>query len=158
MRPYRNAALCFRGKLERRGIDTITQMGGLGSIVEHVPQMSAAVTAFDLYAPHPETVVLRRFDVLFRDGRPKAGPTAPRIKLGFRAKQLVATTDTFENTRLMGIPIFAREGTFGALLPGDVILLRRKLFPPLFFGLFYFVTHNHLCMPFSFHRNYIRLS
>ncbi len=75
--------LFFRSELERRGIDTITQVRGLGSIVEQMPQMSAAVTAFDLRAPHPETVVLCRFDVLFRDGRPEAGPTGPRVKFRF---------------------------------------------------------------------------
>jgi hypothetical protein len=56
------------------------------SVVEDMSQVGIALPAPYLNAPHAESGVGFGFDILFRNGRPEAGPAGARLEFGFRAE------------------------------------------------------------------------
>src|SRR5207253_11233363 len=76
-----------RLEVKRRGVDAVALSTGPGAIIEDVPEMPAAVAAYDLGTAHGEAVVRTQLDRL-RDGRlGEAGPAGAGGELRSRRVQ-----------------------------------------------------------------------
>jgi hypothetical protein len=71
----------------------------------------------------------------------EAWPTAPGLKLGVGVKKFKATGRAVIDTVRMVVPVSSSKGPLSTCLPENVILLRRQLFSPLFFGFFHSISH-----------------
>src|SRR5262245_51702098 len=99
--------------------------------------MRVALTAKRLGSAHKEAIVFFSGNIFFRHRRPETRPAGSRIKLGIRAKQLVAAATATVDALLMVIPILPRERGLRAFLSRDMKLFVRQLFFPLGIALFY---------------------
>src|SRR5215813_8615138 len=123
-------------ELQRSGIDTIAEMSRLRSVIEDVTEMRAAFAARDFNSPHHEAIIVFGFDIFFGNGSPKARPAGAGIELGIGREKLIATAGASIHSLFVMIPIFAGEGSFGALLSADGVLLGCQLLLPLIFAFF----------------------
>src|SRR5262245_52723318 len=98
--------------------------------------MCVALTAKRLGSAHKEAIVFFSGDIFFRHRRPETRPTGSRIKLGIRAKQLIAAAAATVDALLVIVPILTSKSGLRAFLPGDVKLLVCQLFLPLGIVLF----------------------
>src|SRR5215468_7276873 len=96
--------------------------------------MSVALTAKRLGSAHKEAIVLFSGNIFFRHRRPETRPTGSRIKLGIRAKQLIAAATATVDALLVIVPILTGKGRLRAFLPRDMKLFVRQLFFPSFFS------------------------
>ena len=97
-------------------------------------KVAAAVGAQDFRAFHAVAVVLAGDDFLLRGDLGEARPATVRIKLIVRLEQNLAARRTAVNARLLGVPVFTGERSFGARLAQDVVLFRRQEFAPFSLG------------------------
>src|SRR5215472_11070763 len=98
--------------------------------------MCVTLTAKRLGSAHKEAIVFFNGNI-FRYGRPETRPTGSRIKLGFRAKQLIAAAAASVDALLVIVPILTSKGRLRAFLPRDMKLFVRQLFFPFGIALFY---------------------
>src|SRR5215831_5987078 len=80
----------LRVEAERRGIDAITPSGGLGAVVEYVPQVRVAGGAKDLGALHEPGIVLLGAHAYLAYRRPVRRPARSGFELRVGAEQLGA--------------------------------------------------------------------
>src|ERR1700733_6210979 len=139
--PNKNAssALCMGNKSQSRFVNTIPQIGGLRSVVKHVPKMRVAARAMDFSALYQQAEVRTSADVFFGDRRPKAGPAGARIELGVRAEHGIVAADAAKNPVLVELIIRSAERRVGSLLARHIILLGAKLLVPLGAGADHFL-------------------
>src|SRR5690606_31148499 len=115
-------------------------------VVEHMPQVRAAVTAVHFGPLGEETVVHLGLHRLFRERRKEAGPPRPRIELGIGGKQGLTAARAPVHPRLVMIPVDAGECRLRPLFPADAKPLRRELLPPFLF--LRFPVRRHAGLPF----------
>src|SRR4051812_7541295 len=101
--------------LDRRRVDAIPQPGGLWTIGEYMAEVSAASLAGHLGPAHAEASVGMLVDHVVL-GLVKARPAAAGIELRLGLEQLRPATSAKINTRVLRLPVFAREGPLGPLL------------------------------------------
>src|SRR5215468_1317765 len=99
--------------------------------------MCVTLTAKRLGSAHKEAIVFFSGNIFYRYGRPETRPTGSRIKLGIRAKQLIAAAAASVDTLLVIVPILTSKGRLRAFLPRDMKLFVRQLFFPFGIALFY---------------------
>src|SRR5262245_43641177 len=99
--------------------------------------MSVALAAEHLGSAHKEAIVFFSGNIFFRHWRPETRPAGSRIKLGIRAKQLIAAAAATVDALLVIVPILTGKGRLRALFPGDMKLFVRQLFFPFGIALFY---------------------
>ena len=80
------------------------------------------MTAFNLGPPHEEAVVGLGFDIVLIYWCGEAWPSCSRFKFSLGTEQVVAATDALVDAGLMVVPVRARVGSLGSLLPGDMKL------------------------------------
>jgi hypothetical protein len=129
-------------QLQRGGIDTVTKIRRLWTVVEDMAQMSIAFAAENLGAAHKKAVVFFRGNILFGHGRRETRPTGSRVKFGIRAKEFITAAAATVNAFLVVIPVLPGKCGLCALLPSDVELFVRQIFLPFGFALFN-LFHNH---------------
>ena len=135
-------------KPKRGGVHAVSQPGGLGSIVEDVPQVSSALGAGDGGANDSEARVVRFGDVFWSNRRPEAGPSSSGIEFGRRVEQRIIAADAAINSPVVQIPVLSRKGHFSIGIAGDVVDISRQLLPP-FVGRFHHLTDAHSPQPFA---------
>jgi hypothetical protein len=74
--------------------------------------------------------VFMLLDVLLVERIEKAGPAAAGVELGFRGKELETTGGAKIDAGTLDIGILAGEGTLGALLSQNAVLLGRERTAP----------------------------
>src|SRR5215510_2600698 len=121
---------CFV-QFQRSGVDTVAKICRLRAVVKNVAQMRVALTAKRLGSAHKEAIVFFSGNIFLRHWRPETRPAGSRIKLGIRAKQLIAATAATVDALLVIIPILPGERGLCAFLSRDVKLFVRQLFLPL---------------------------
>ena len=112
----------FPGEFEGGGVDAVAEAGWCGAVVEDVAEVGFALAALDFGPPHEEAVVGLGFDVVLVYGCGEAWPPGSRIKLSLGTEQVVAATDALVDSGLMVVPVRARVGSLGSLLPSDMKL------------------------------------
>src|SRR4029079_9529493 len=129
------ATLVFGIELQRTTIDAIALAGGFRSVSEDVAEMRLTIGAADLRPAHQEfaILVLAQGAVVCRCI--EARPARAGIVFGIGAEQRRAASDAFVHAVALLLPARMAEGTLGAMLAGDVILLESQLFRPLSIGL-----------------------
>jgi hypothetical protein len=116
--------ISFPGEFEGGGVDAVAEAGWCGAVVEDVAEMGFALAALDFGASHEEAVVGLGLDVVLAYGCDEAWPPSSRIKLSLRTEQVVAATDALVDAGLMLVPVRARVGSLGSLLPSNMKLFR----------------------------------
>src|SRR5262249_19028467 len=108
-------------------------------------QMSIAPAAdhFGSHRDREQAAIAVQRDVVFGDWLPKTRPAGSRIELGRCIKQWLPAADALIDARFLRIPVRAREGPFGALLAGNMELLRRQSLPPFSIGFLDFAVHGN---------------
>src|SRR3546814_261892 len=99
----------------------------LRAVGEHMAEVAVAVHRAHLGADHAKGVVAPLFDVLRHDRLGEARPAAAGLELVARGEQRLAGNDVDVDARLLVVVVLAREGPFGAVLLGHLVLRRRKL-------------------------------
>src|SRR5512134_44081 len=141
VRPSDPAALPVPGgasalvELERRRVDAVALAGGLGAVVEDVPEVRGAARAVHLRAAHEVARVLLRLDRVGRDRLPVGRPAGPGVELVRRAKQRLAAADATVHALLVVVPVLPAERALGAVLARNAVLLVGELLAPLGVGL-----------------------
>src|SRR5690242_15445372 len=131
-RPTKGRVLrALRLQIESARVDAVAQPGGVGTVVEHVPEMASAAAAQDLGALHEQASVLAGLDVL-GDGRlVEAGPSGAGVELRVGAEQLGAATGAVVHPVVLDVHVLARERPLGAVAAEDLVLVGRQALPPL---------------------------
>jgi hypothetical protein len=114
----------FLGEFERGGVDAVAEACWCGAVVEDVAEVGFAIAALDLGPPHEEAVVGLGFDVVLVYGCGEAWPPCSRIKLSLGTEQVVAATNAQVDAGVMVVPVRARVGSLGPLLPSNMKLFR----------------------------------
>jgi len=115
-----------RDKLERGGVDTITETGRPRTVGENMPQMGIPFLGSNFYARYSMGRVFVCRDI-FRFQRPvKTGPAGPRIKFVGRAEQRLTRNHVDVNSRLLMIPILVLKRRFRSAFLRDFELKRRQ--------------------------------
>src|ERR1700730_7806203 len=106
-----------------------------------MPQVRVTFLAQHFRPPHAISAIGLSLDVLLVDRGKETGPPGSRFKLGVRAEERIATANAAIHAFIVQLVVLAGERPFGALLPGDRILLGSQLLLPLFIRLDHFVGH-----------------
>src|SRR5580658_3309913 len=114
--------------------------------------MSSAATASHLCPRHAVGTVLCLVNHIGLGGVVKAWPATAGMKLRFRLEQFLTATHALVCSGRFGVFILASERRLSSLLARYVILIRRKLFLPLRFGLLDLLRHNVLACLMSSHQ------
>jgi len=97
-------------------------------------EMAAAVRAQNFRAVHSQAEIIPRDDFFLRRNFRKTRPAAAGIKFVVRLEEYLAAAGAAVNTGFFRVPIFTREGAFGARLAQDVILFGGQELAPFGFG------------------------
>lgn len=121
-------------QVQRRGVQAVPKPCRRRTVREQVAQVSAALRAQHLDPPHPQGEVCLSFDSIFVYGLPKAGPARARVVLGVRGEERGIAADAAIGALILGVRVDPGKGRLGALLLGDIALLRGQPGPvvPLF--------------------------
>src|SRR4051812_320705 len=123
-------------EVERAGVDAVAHPARVARpVVEHVPEVAAAVAADDLRAVHAPCVVGPQLDRLGDLGLGEARPAGAGVELGVGREQLGAAARAAVHAVLVVVPVAPREGAFGRTLAQHVVLLGRELLTPLLISL-----------------------
>src|SRR6185437_3021183 len=124
----RSALLLFLVELQRGAVEAVAQPCRLWPIVEQVAEVAAALGAVNLGPTH----VVARVDVGFHgigsQRSEEARPARTGIELRVRVEQRLAAAHALVHAVLLGVPVLAGEGPFGALLAGDSELFGGELY------------------------------
>src|SRR5262245_55316833 len=93
-------------------------------------EMAAAGGAVDLRAGHEERAIRLRGDGRGIRRVGEARPAGARVELGARIEELRAAPGTAVHAFAVLVPILAGEGSLGALLAEDVVLLGGQSLSP----------------------------
>src|SRR3989338_7673248 len=132
-------ALSLRHQLERCRVDAITQPCWRRPVGKYMAQVSIALGTFDFDAVHAVIEVIQAGDGLAVDGLEVTRPTAARVVLGVRIKQLSLAAGAVVNTWHLAVVVLAGKRALGAAQATDMKLLLGKLFAPGFQGFFQLV-------------------
>src|SRR5262245_9121359 len=94
-------------ELQRCRVDAVAQPRGLGTVVEHVPEVGVADGADHFGPVHEKSVVVLGSNVCRIDRLPIAGPAAAGIELVRGAEELRPAAHAAVNPVSMVIPISA---------------------------------------------------
>jgi hypothetical protein len=109
---------------QRRGVDAVAQAAlGRGSVGENMPEVAVAVARAHFGAHHDVAVVGLFDDVVAVDRFSEAWPAGTAVELVDRGEQRLARHHVDVDARLVVVEVFAGEGSLGAALLGDLVLL-----------------------------------
>ena len=100
-----------------------------------MPEVGITVAAQQFNPAHAETVVRSLYNTGFLEFRVKTGPAAAGVELAAGIEQELAAAHTMIMPAFPALLVFTGERHFGSRLPGDAVLLRRKLLFPFLLGL-----------------------
>src|SRR5919112_2570329 len=129
---------CLRPRLEveRCRVNAVALARRLGAVVEEVALVSATHGAMYLRALHKEdAAVLFSLDVTLVERLVETRPARARIELRLRAEERCSAAYATVDALVLRIPVIARKGPLGALLPGRPVRLGSQFSTPFFFGL-----------------------
>lgn len=129
------------------GVDAITKSGRCRAVFENMAEMAIAFTAQHFCSAHKKKRVLFGGDTFWAERLKITRPAGAGIKFGDRGKKGCIATGAMVVAPLMAVPVFAREGPLGALLPAYLKLFFGQDFPPLVFGFSYFLRQG--CHPLN---------
>jgi hypothetical protein len=132
-----------RVQLERAGVDAVALTGGVGAVVEHVPEMTAAALAQHLGAPHEQAPIFAQLDVLGDRGFVEARPAGPRLEFGVGVKQLSAAAGAAVRAVVLDVDVVAGERSLGGVFAQYLVLLGRESRPPFLVGQMHFAFGVH---------------
>ena len=112
-------------------IDAIPQSSRGWAVIEYMAEMGLAFPALHFGSFHAKGIVWGVDDAFFVDWFKKTGPSTSTVKLGIALEQGIATGGTEIGSFFIKFFKLAGPGSFCALLPGNIILLRRKCLFPL---------------------------
>jgi len=115
-------------------VHAIAQAGGRGAVVEHVAKMGVALRAAYLRARHGIGLVLVQANGVIVHRSIEAWPSRAGIVFGLGGEKRAAAGHAAIEAFALVVPIGAGEGTLGAVLARDVILLGRQVLAPLLVG------------------------
>src|SRR6266567_282859 len=128
------AGSCILGRFERQGdrVDAPPLIGRhvVALALEDVPEMGVAVRAPGLGPDPAQRAVLDQHHRVAFLGLVEARPATVRLELGVRGEQLGAARSAAVDAAGLGVGVLAGEGSLGACLAQDVILLRRQPLAP----------------------------
>jgi hypothetical protein len=130
-------------QLQRSRVDTETRACWVRTIGKDVSEMSTATRAVDFDSTHAMTCVFDGIDSVEVDGLIETRPTAARVILGFRLKQILSAGCAAVNSRCFFALVDSGKRSFSALLAKDSILFRRQFLAPFFFSFLDFLIHIH---------------
>src|SRR5690606_16665946 len=116
---------------ERRRVHAVALAGRLRAVVEDVAEVAVAAGAARLDPHHAVRAVFEEPDPVRRDGLPEARPARAGLVLGLGAEALEVAHRAAVGARLLGVPVDAGEGPFGAGPARDLELLGRQAGPQL---------------------------
>ena len=96
--------------------------------------MRTAAAADNLGTFHTKAVVCFFYYIFFIKRGIKTGPSGTAFKLCGAAEQRLAAANTIVGAFVVVVPIFARKGSFGACLAGNLKLHGSQYFFPLVIG------------------------
>src|SRR3954453_6948877 len=126
-----NPGLILLLQIQRATVDAVAQARRVRAVLEHMPEMAAAVATAHLGTNHPVRAVGVHLDVLGEGRLEEARPARARFELGVGAEQSCAATGAVVHAIFLDIPILAGERALGALAAQHFVLLRRELLAPL---------------------------
>src|SRR4051794_3281194 len=125
-----------RIELERARVDAVAEAARVTrAVLEHVPEVAAAVAAGDLGAAHEQRVVRARLDRGGDGWLGEARPAGAGVELRRGREQLGAAARAAVHAVLLDVPVLAGERALGAALAQHLVLLGRELLAPLLVGL-----------------------
>ena len=141
--PHRQQAGSLRHRLlriegDRRGVDAVAQPRRRRAVVEDVPEMGTAAAAGHFRAhPKPGQPCQRAVFVLGDHGAlhvlplgvdrgVEARPAAAALEFLARREERLAAADAAVGAGRLRVPVLAREGPLGPLLPRDLELDRKS--------------------------------
>src|SRR4029079_2656826 len=125
----RRAARRVGRELQRHTIHAVAQPGRRRSVLEDVPEMSAAAAAVHFGARHEERLIDRGADRV-RERLPEARPPGAVLKLRLRGEQRQIAARAGKRSLALFLVERARAGTLGAVPAQHVVLRRRELRAP----------------------------
>ncbi len=126
----RKALLIFR-EIEGSGVDAESLPGRLArAVIEDVPEVTAAGSAEDLGAPHPEGRVVVEDDIAF-DRPVKTRPAAIAVELRVRREDRRATRGAGIHAALVIEIELPRKWSFGPFLTQHMVLLGGEVLSPV---------------------------
>src|SRR3954463_6963820 len=121
-----------RIELERARVDAVAETARVTrAVLEHVPEVAAAVAAGDLGATHEQRVVGAGLDRGGDGGLGEAGPAGAGVELGRGREQLRAAARTAVHAVLLDVPVLAGERALRTALAQHLVLLGGELLAPL---------------------------
>lgn len=121
-------------KLQRCGVDAVTQPRGFRAVGENMPQVCVATTARNRDSPHSKTTILHGLHISLCNRLPEARPARAGIELCAGIEQCSSATGAPIDTVVMQIPKSSCKSPFRAVVPRDFESLCRKLRFPFFFA------------------------
>ncbi len=113
-------------QLQRRRVHAVSEAGRVGSVGEDVAEVGAALSAAGLGPDHAVTGVGGFLHRLLTERLEEARPARPGLELRLRGEQGLTADDAYVGAVVVAVPILAGEGSFGAGLLGDLVLLGRQ--------------------------------
>src|SRR6516162_4538404 len=107
---------------QRAGVDAVPVAGLRGTVVEDMAQVTAAVAADDLGAPHEQAVVRPQLDRLGDRGLVEAGPPRARVELGVGAEQLAPAAGAPVEAIGVVVDVLTGERPLGVRLTQHAVL------------------------------------
>ena len=100
-----------------------------------MPEVRVTVAAQQFDPAHAEACVRSLYNTGLLEFSVKAGPAAASVELAAGIEQELAAAHAMIMPTFPALLVFARERRLGSRLPGDAVLLRRKLLFPFLLGL-----------------------
>src|SRR5207245_9374570 len=100
----RRLRVVSRREVERRRVDAIPHARRARAVREEVAEVSTAVAAGDLGAPHSEGAILLGRDMPLFDDVVEARPTGPRLELRPRAEERFPAADAATSSSILMAP------------------------------------------------------
>lgn len=125
-------------EIQDHTVDTITQAGGWGAIVEYMSEVGLAAAALGFGAHHAMGIIRGIDDTGLADGLIKTGPAATAVEFGIAFKERVATGGTVISAHFLKVFKLAGPGSFRSFHPGDIVHIGREYLLP------FCLAHVHL--------------
>src|SRR5882672_4422295 len=114
------------GEAERRGVDAVTQAARLGTVVENMTQVRAAIGAIDLGAHHAETAIGVGAHAITCQRQPETRPAGTGVVFVLGVEEFGAAHDAAVRALLLVVRVRTGKGAFGAPFLRNVVLLRSE--------------------------------
>jgi hypothetical protein len=112
-------------KAQRNTINAVPESRRWRTVLEHVAEMSTALTAVHFGTNHSEAAIGGRRDRALERCE-KAGPPGPALELPLGSEERLATTGTTERSWTVLTEESTRSGRLSRMLPQHGVLLGRQ--------------------------------